>query len=372
MKYRILTILMIAIPLLSGAQDCDTFLLHYGVSKNDTVIYKRIIRFDQVTKLYMVRDYYPSGQIQMEAGYSAFDKTIKEGWQCNYLTNTKEGPYKEWWKNGQLEFSGNFRNGLADGRCQWWYQNGQSEADEGRRKGQLHGRVRYWTDDGALEHDFKFYHGNNVHREIATYSYLPNLPGDYDTDTLKKWPLIIFLHGGSQRGTNLRRLYDTGIPDQVYRGRDFPFIIISPLCPLHLRWSTDDWFPTFYRDITARYRIDTTRIYLTGLSLGGEGTWYLAARYPEKFAAIAPISGFTSESDYINKHISNLIDIPIWAFHGKIDNVVPFEETERMVRKIEQKNKNLRFTAEPAVGHWMHWIVYPWKELYNWFLKYKK
>jgi dipeptidyl aminopeptidase/acylaminoacyl peptidase len=76
--------------------------------------------------------------------------------------------------------------------------------------------------------------------------------------------------------------------------------------------------------------------------------------------------------DYIDYNIDNLIDIPIWAFHGKIDNVVPFEETERIIKKLEEKNKDLRFSIEPEVGHWIDWIVYPNQALYDWFLKHDK
>lgn len=372
MQVRLSVILLLLIPGITHAQIVDTFLLKYAASKNDTVEYKRIIKFDPGSRLYHVRDYYPNGQIQMDARYSAFDSSIKEGWQCNYRTNTKQGCYTEWYENGRILFSGKFKNGLVNGRCQWWYGNGQIEADEGRQNGQLHGRVRYWTDNGDLEYDMKYKHGDNINPKKVTYPYLPSLPKDYDPDTLKKWPLIIYLHGGSQRGKNLKRLYDNGIPDQIYRGREFPFIIISPLCPLHLRWSTDDWFENFYNEIIKKYRIDTTRVYLTGLSLGGSGTWYLAEKYPEIFAAIAPISGFTSETGYTRKKVNKLIDMPIWAFHGKIDNVVPYEETEWMVRKLEGKNKHLRFTSEPAMGHWVHWTVYPGEELYDWFLRQQK
>jgi predicted peptidase len=207
---------------------------------------------------------------------------------------------------------------------------------------------------------------------VVTYPYLANLPKGYDTDTLKKWPVIIYLHGGSQRGTDIKRLYDSGIPDQIYRGRDFPFLILSPLCPLHLRWTTDDWFDNFFREVTQKYRIDSTRIYLTGLSLGGEGTWYIAEKYPDLFAAIAPISGFTTVNGYIHLHADRLKDLPVWAFHGKLDNVVPFEETESMVDLLRSLGGKVRFTVEPEVGHWVHWIVYPGYELYNWFLIHKK
>lgn len=83
------------------------------------------------------------------------------------------------------------------------------------------------------------------------------------------------------------------------QGREFPFVMLALQCPRHLRWPSDEWFENFYKEATARYRIDSGRVYLTGPSLGGSGTWDIAARYPEMFAAIAPMSGFnTSHFDY--------------------------------------------------------------------------
>ena len=101
----------------------------------------------------------------------------------------------------------------------------------------------------------------------------------------------------------------------------------------------------------------------TGLPDGAEPgrlwTWYIATRYPDTFAAIAPMSGFTSHLDFIDEHIDRLANMPIWAFHGGLDTVVPFEETERIVKRLERRNRNLRFSAEPDIGHWIHWQVYP-------------
>jgi predicted peptidase len=246
------------------------------------------------------------------------------------------------------------------------------EAKENWLNGQLHGKVKYWTKEGDLQFNLTFNHGLNQNPKDVHYQYLRYLPKNYKTDTLKKWPLIIYLHGGSDRGNDLNKLYSSGIPDQIFRGREFPFIIISPQCPEHIRWSTDNWFENFFEEVTGRYRIDTNRVYLTGFSLGGSGTWYLAAKYPDKFAAIAPISGFTSHMDFIDDNIDKLSNIPIWAFHGKIDNVVPFEETERIIIKLTGKNNELKFTIEPGVGHWIHWLIYPNQELYDWFLKHDK
>jgi len=118
--------------------------------------------------------------------------------------------------------------------------------------------------------------------------------------------------------------------------------------------------------------IDTNRVYLTGVSLGGSGTWYLAIKYSNKFAAIAPMSGFTSHIEYINNNTDNLTDIPIWAFHGEIDKTVPVEETDRIIEKLRGRNKNLKYTRMTEVGHWIQWLVYPKQDLYNWFMKFEK
>jgi pimeloyl-ACP methyl ester carboxylesterase len=354
------------------AQVPDTFVLRQAVSNRDTIVYTRVIRVDGRTHLFHVRDYFASGQIQMDAFYSAFDRRVKEQYQCDYRSNTKEGPYTEWHRNGRLGFVGHFTRGRLNGAATAWYESGRKEAEEHWRNGQLHGRVQYWSQDGALQFEGTFRHGTNEHPRSVSYRYLSYLPNGYEADTVRRWPLVIYLHGGSDRGTDLNRLYSSGIPDQVYRGRAFPFIMLAPQSPPHLRWSTDDWFENFFREATARYRIDADRVYLTGPSLGGSGTWYLATRYPEVFAAIAPMSGFTSNLDFIDEHLDRLVDMPVWAFHGRLDTVVPFEETERIVRRLEGRNRDLRFSAEPDVGHEIHWQVYPGQDLYDWFLRHDR
>jgi hypothetical protein len=354
------------------SQNSDTVFLHYALSKWDTIIYKRIVSFNGETKLYAVRDFFENGQIQMKAEYICLDKFVKEDYQCNYRSNTKEGRYEEWYSNGQIRYDGNFRKGKRNGICSEWYLNGQKEAEEQWKNGQLNGNTKYWAENGELQYDLNFSHGKNTDQKIVRYYYLTYLPKNYNLDSLQHWPLIIYLHGGSDRGNDLNKLYSSGIPDQIYRERNFPFIIIAPQCPLSLRWETDNWFEPLYKEISGKYRIDTNRIYLTGYSLGGSGTWNLAIKYSELFAAIAPISGFTSHNDFINKQVKRLKDMPIWAFHGKMDITVPYEETERIVKKLQKKNKHIKFTSDPNVGHWIHWNIYPNQDLYDWFLNQKK
>jgi len=355
------------------AQVVDTFYLRIPISKNDTIIYKRIIQFDNNDSLYHIRDYFPNGQIQMEGTYSSFDKRIKEEslW-CNYRTNTKEGEFKVWYKDGKIESKTNYSKGLRDGLHENWYANGQRESKLNYLNGQEQGKCTWWNTDGSLQNELMFEKGLNLNPKDKNYHYISYVPREYNDDTSKKWPLLIYLHGGSSRGTDTIKLYCCGIPDQIWRGREFQFIIVAPQCPINQRWTTDNWFGNFYKEVTTKYRVDTNKVYLTGTSLGGEGTWYLAIKYPEKFAAIAPISGFTRNMNYIMKNTDKLIDIPIWAFHGKEDKVVQFEETEWMINRLAGKNKDHKFTGEPGLGHSIDWLVYPRQELYDWFLTHDK
>lgn len=380
MKYPLILLILTSFIGELNAQQIDTIYLRHPISKYDTIIYKRIIQYDNIDGLYHVRDYFESGQIQMQGTYSSFDRDMKENYWCNYRTNTKQGLYQTWYKNGQLESRCNFIDGKFDGQMEEWYSNGQiSQRSQwikgnvkGNGKGQMNGSCTGWTKEGELVCDMVLENGLKTNPINTNYQYISYTPNEYGADTLKNWPLIIYLHGGSDRGTDTMKLYSSGIPDQIWRGREFPFIIVAPQCPLHHRWSTDNWFEKFYEELITNYRIDTNRVYLTGVSLGGAGTWYLAIKYPDKFAAIAPVSGFTSHIEYLDQGIDKLVDMPIWAFHGKLDKVVQFEETERVIRRLEGRNKNLKFTQEPNVGHWIHWMVYPEQELYDWFLTHDK
>jgi hypothetical protein len=237
------------------AQDAEIYVLRQAVSNRETIVYTRTIRLDAHRHLFHVQDRYDDGRLQMDAFYTAFDKQVKEDYQCNYRSNTKDGPYREWYRNGQLKYEARFSQGRRDGVSTAWYEDGRKEAEEHWRRGQLHGRVRYWSEQGDLEFESTFDRGMNQHRRTVSYPYLSSLPRGYEADVGKTWPLIIYLHGGSDRGNDLNKLYSSGIPDQVYRGREFPFIMLAPQLPAHLRWSTDDWFETFMKEAFARYRI---------------------------------------------------------------------------------------------------------------------
>ena len=380
MKYNSLILAWFISLAVLKAQEIDTFYLHQPISKYDTIIYKRIIQFDNKERLYHVEDYFENGQIQMKGSYSAFDKSIKAKYWCNYRTNTKQGLYQTWYMNGRLESRCNFVDGKFHGQMEEWFANGQIRRKshwvkgniEGNGKGQMHGFCQSWAEDGKVHSEMVLKDGLKVNPRDTNYHYIAYTPKEYSDHPLKNWPLIIYLHGGTARGTDTLKLYSYGIPDQIWRGREFPFVIVAPQCPLNHRWSTDHWFENFYKEITTKFRVDTNRVYLTGVSLGGAGTWYLAIKYPEKFAAIAPVSGFSSHIKYLYDNIDRLSNIPIWAFHGKKDLVVQYEETERMIQRLKSQNKHLIHTTPVDKGHELLWSIYPEKELYDWFLIHDK
>ncbi len=196
--------------------------------------------------------------------------------------------------------------------------------------------------------------------------YLLFLPEGYGQKQ-KKWPVILFLHGAGERGDDLEKVKKHGPPKIVEQQKDFPFIVVSPQCP-ERDWWTDknEVLINLLDDITARYDVDTERIYLTGLSMGGYGTWALAAVYPERFAAISPICGGGKRF-----MAYQLKDVPIWAFHGAKDNLVPLKESQEMVDAIKGLGGDAKLTVYPEAGHDSWTETYNNKELYDWFLQHR-
>lgn len=204
-------------------------------------------------------------------------------------------------------------------------------------------------------------------------NYLLYLPADYKSDAKKRWPLMLFLHGAGERGTNLSRVAVHGPPKLVKQGRDFPFIIVSPQCPAGERWSNETLL-ALLDHVVRKYRVDTNRIYLTGLSMGGYGTWTLAIAHPSKFAAIAPICGGAETIPILiasSAKKEQLKKLRIWAFHGAKDPVVKLEESEQMVDAFKRiGNQNVELTVYPEATHDSWTQTYDNPELYEWFLSH--
>lgn len=200
--------------------------------------------------------------------------------------------------------------------------------------------------------------------------YLLYLPDAYPTST-QKWPLMLFLHGAGERGSDLQKVTVHGPPKLIASaGKQFPFIIVSPQCPAYEFWSNGHMLETLNAlldDIIARYRVDMDRIYVTGLSMGGYGTWHLALAYPERFAAIAPICGKGDPA-----RAARLKNVPVWAFHGARDDMVPLAGSADMVDALKKAGGDVRFTIYPEAGHDAWTETYNNPKLYEWLLQHKR
>ncbi|MGC3959643.1 MAG: glycoside hydrolase family 2 TIM barrel-domain containing protein [Verrucomicrobiota bacterium] len=174
-------------------------------------------------------------------------------------------------------------------------------------------------------------------KQKQALDYLLFLPRDYSAKRAEGWPLILFLHGSGERGTNVFKVTKHGPPKQVESNPDFPCVLVSPQCPEGKTWDVSE-LTGLLDEVIAKHNIDTNRVYLTGLSMGGYGTWSLGLAHPERFAALAPICG-GGERRSVSQAIRTKGDIvrklPIWAFHGAKDPVVPLEESERMVNALK-------------------------------------
>lgn len=212
--------------------------------------------------------------------------------------------------------------------------------------------------------------------ETIEMQYLFYVPKDYDAKSKQRWPLMLFLHGAGERGTNVQRVAVHGPMSMVKAGKDFPFVIVAPLCPEGERWQNDSLLGLLER-VGKKFKVDTNRVYLTGLSMGGYGTWNLGIAHPEKFAAIVPICGGGSVIDVTlagyNKPRNPLIDLPVWAFHGAKDPVVPVEESERMINAMKKiRAKEAKLTVYPEATHNSWTETYNNGELYEWLLKHSR
>ena len=211
------------------------------------------------------------------------------------------------------------------------------------------------------EHDLAFQH--TVCKTVGLKYHL-YLPKGYDVSSDKAWPVILFLHGAGERGDDLELVKIHGYRKMLQSRPDFPFILVSPLCPADSWWTERlDDLGALLDEVSATYRVDSRRIYLTGLSMGGQGAWYLALRYPDRFAAAAPICGWSIP--YLG---CKLKEMPVWAFHGERDRVVPPSQSEQMVAAIRECGGDARLTLYPEAGHDAWTATYTSPELYEWFL----
>lgn len=202
----------------------------------------------------------------------------------------------------------------------------------------------------------------NVKENLAYYLYYPD---DYQDEPDKKFPILLFLHGGGESGDSLISVKRNGPPKLITQGKKFPFLILAPQNPYARKWWNTRAVKQLLDVIVNENRIDKNRIYLTGLSRGGGAAWELAVQYPETFAAMAVVCGMTPlpYASWINK------EMPIWVFHGEKDKSIPISESENMVAKLNEMDYNVIFTKYPNVGHNAWARAYNTEALYEWFME---
>ncbi len=205
------------------------------------------------------------------------------------------------------------------------------------------------------------------------FRFLLALPKDYSAAGGKKWPLVLFLHGAGERGTDVQKVAVHGPPKLVKQGRDFPFILASPQCPEGQVWDTDALMG-LVDTLQVQLPVDAKRTYVTGLSMGGYGTWALASKYPDRFAAVAPVCGGGERiRALLPSQREALKTLGVWAFHGGKDNVVAPSESERMVDAFKKAGvTDVQLTVYPEDGHdsWTHAYAEP--TFYDWLLKHSR
>jgi len=193
--------------------------------------------------------------------------------------------------------------------------------------------------------------------------YLLYLPQGYDKDD-RRVPMVLFLHGKGDKLTNVER---RGLPKQVERKKEDRFILVAPEAPGGRFWNPRDLAPLL-DEMEGKYRIDKDRVYVTGLSMGGYGTWSLAAAYPDRFAAIIPICGGGNPAT-----AKKIKDLPIWVFHGEKDDRVPIARSEAMVEALKKAGaKSVEFTRYPDARHDSWSETYRNPKVWEWLLSQKR
>ena len=201
--------------------------------------------------------------------------------------------------------------------------------------------------------------------ERAAGDALIVLPEGYDAEPDRRWPLLVFLHGAGERGDSLALVGVHGPVKERRAGRDLPFVIVAPQVPEGRRWTVGRVVAAT-DDALARYRIDPDRVYLTGLSMGGFGTWEAIAEVPERFAAAVAVCG-----GGLPLGVGAARDVPVWAVHGAMDRVVPIGASVEMVRALREAGGAVRFTVYPDADHDSWTETYANPEVYEWLLSHR-
>ena len=206
----------------------------------------------------------------------------------------------------------------------------------------------------------------------STSPYIVFVPHDYDGK--KAVPVILFLHGSGETKGGKKQPVEVGIGTHIKKNeKSFPFLTVIP------QSEKRTWRPTsddgkraiaILDEVMKEYKVDPKRQYLTGLSMGGFGTWSLAVAYPDRWAAIVPICGGMNQS--VENAAKKIKDIPCWCFHGGADPTVNPEKSHEIIEALKKQGAEPKFTEYPGVGHNSWDKAYATEELWTWLAKQAK
>lgn len=184
----------------------------------------------------------------------------------------------------------------------------------------------------------------------------------------QKMPLIIQLHGAGERGSGKDDLEKVDVHgfSKCIKDVEYNCIVVMPQCPLDTFWAAKvESIIKFTEQVIEEFNADRNRIYITGLSMGGYGTWFTSMARPDLFAAIAPVCGGGMAWN------AGVLDMPVWAFHGVEDSTVSVNQTEEMVSALEKLGRDVIYTRLDGVGH-NAWDYAYNEELLKWLLSKSK
>ncbi|MBD0416964.1 carboxylesterase family protein [Oryzicola mucosus] len=177
-------------------------------------------------------------------------------------------------------------------------------------------------------------------------NYLLYTPDDYASSD-KSYPLVVWLHGGDQGGSDIEKVKSSGLPKLIEDGKKFPFLVLSPQNPSEELLYPIEKVENLLRNIVAKHRVDPSRIYVVGYSRGGFGAWAMAEQFPESFAAVVPIAG-GGNRHYLNRTNEKAA---FWVFHGANDDVIPLSDSVVLYERLRTLKRNARLSVLEDVDH---------------------
>ncbi|HXV59603.1 MAG TPA: prolyl oligopeptidase family serine peptidase [Vicinamibacteria bacterium] len=227
-----------------------------------------------------------------------------------------------------------------------------------------------------------------IEMDGESYSYTVFVPTEWTAD--KQWPVVLFLHGAGERGSDGTGQLKIGLPARIRELGDFPAVVVMPQCRDRMWWGDPameaQTFEALERSVK-EFNGDPERVYLTGLSLGGYGVWAFGYKYPDRFAALAPVCGGVLPNRRIappDWHPASIapddpytetarrVSAPVWVFHGDADRRVPVNESRKLAAALEAAGKSVRYTEYAGVGHDSWDRAYWEEELVPWLLSHRR